>query len=102
MGVPRERAGEREPLLLAAGEAPRRSTLEAGQTDLRQQLGKARRAFVARHARGAERIAYIARDAASEHRRALEHDGTPRGRRRAAASPGNATACGGNESHGSV
>src|SRR5262249_57041527 len=76
-----ERAGERKPLLLAAGELARWPALEPGKTDERAELKGVGAAPRPRHAGGGERIADIARGTAAQHRRPLEHDGAMRGRR---------------------
>ena len=57
-------------------------------------------ALGARHAGGGQRVTDIAGGAAPEHDRALEHDGAPRRRRRLASAPGDASARGGDKSHG--
>ena len=53
----RERAREREPLLLAAGEPARRPLAEPAEADQREQLADARVALGARHAGCRERVA---------------------------------------------
>ena len=83
LGVARERARQRQPLLLAAGQPPRRAAAEAREPDQREQFGDAAGARGARHAGGGERVADVAGGAAPEHHRALEHDGArPAARRR--------------------
>src|SRR5262245_5226503 len=52
-----ERAGERQPLLLAAGEAPRRPRRESAEADEVEKLGDARRSLAARRAGRRQRIA---------------------------------------------
>ena len=82
-----ERARERQPLLLAAGQPARRPLAEPVEADQREQL--ARRAPRARRADagGRERVADIGGRAAAQHHRPLEHDGAPRRRRRARGRP---------------
>src|SRR5262249_47252391 len=76
-----ERACERKPLLLAARELARWPALEPAKTDERAELKGVGAAPRPRHAGGGERLADIARGAAAQHRRPLEHDGAMRGRR---------------------
>src|SRR6185437_11250818 len=92
-GIARQRAGEREPLLLAPRQAPRWTRTKPAETDELEQHGRPLFPFGAGYVRGIERIAYIARRTAPEHDRALEHDGAVRRRRRFASAPGHASAC---------
>src|SRR5262245_14373123 len=94
-----ERAREREPLLLAAGELSRRPAAEPGKADDSGELGDAGRALRARYAGGRKRITDVAGGAAAEHRRALEYDGAMRRLGGLAASPGHASAHGRNQAH---
>ena len=80
IGVARERARQRQPLLLAARQPARRPALEPADADVGHQLRDARCAPRARHVRGGERIADIAGGAAPQHGGALEQEGAP-GRR---------------------
>src|SRR5262249_56935261 len=92
-------AGERTPLLLAAGELARWPALELGKTDERAELKGVGSAPRPGHAGGGERIADIARGAAAQHRRPLEHDGAMRGRRLLPATPGHTPARGRDQPH---
>src|SRR6516165_7531706 len=94
-----ERACERKPLLLAAGELARWPALEPGQTDERAELEGTGSAPRARHAGGGERIADVAGGAAAQHSRPLEHHGAMRGRRLLPAAPGHTPACGQDQPH---
>src|SRR5262249_45294251 len=94
-----EGACERKPLLLAAGELARWPALEPGKTDERAEFEGVGSAPRARHAGGGERIADIARGAAAQHRRPLEHDGAMRGRRLLPAAPGHTPARGRDQPH---
>ena len=91
--IARQRARQRQPLLLAAGQPPRRAALEACRA---RPARAVRRRASSRSARGTsgggQRVTDIAGGAAPEHGRALEHDGAPRRRRRVASAPGDAAA----------
>src|SRR5262249_6824799 len=87
-----ERARQRQPLLLAAGEFSRGTVGQAVEADQRAELGHARGALAARHAGGGERVADVAGGAAAEHHRALEHDRAPRRRHVRPAAPAQAAA----------
>ena len=92
-GIARERARQREPLLLAAGQPPRRHDRPScAEADQLQQFADAARVFGARHAGGAQRVADIGGRAAPQHHRPLEHDRAPRRRDVFAAAPGDAPA----------
>src|SRR5215472_14456477 len=94
-----ERARERQPLLLAAGELSRRPAAEPEKTDGGGELVDAGTALCTRHAGGRKRITDVAGGAAAEHRRALEHDGAMRWLGGLAASPGHASAHGRSQAH---
>ena len=94
-----QRARERKPLLLAAGELACRTIAEPVEADERAELAGARLAFRARHAGGRQRIADVAGGAATKHRRALEHDGAMRRRHVLAAAPGHASVRGRHQAH---
>ena len=79
--IARQRAGERQPLLLAAGQPACRTAFEPAEPDIGKQFGGALGALVPRHAGRGQRVADIAGGAAAEHRRALEQDGAAVGRR---------------------
>ena len=98
--VARQGARQCQPLLLAARKAARRAPLQAVETDQRQQFDGAARALVTRHIRRGQRVTHIVGGAAPEHGRALEQDGAPRRRRRLRSAPGDASARGGDKSHG--
>src|SRR5262249_59120223 len=93
------RAGDRKPVLRAAGELARWLGLEPGKADERAELEGMGSASRARHAGGGERIADIARGAAAQHRRPLEYDGAMRGRRLLPAAPAHTPARGRNQPH---
>ena len=99
-GIFRERARQREPLLLAAGDTSRRPLRQSAEADERQQFGRARGALRARRACRGQRVADIARDAAAKHGGTLEHHGAPRRGRMRAAAPGDASMRRRNQSHG--
>ena len=100
VGIARQRARECQPLLLAAGQTPRRSAFEAGEPDEREQFGGAAGALATRHACRSQRVADIAGGAAPEHDRALEQNGAAVRRRGVATAPGDAAARDGDKSHG--
>ncbi len=85
-----ERAAERQPLLLAAGQPARRSRRHAVETDERQQLGDPRIVALARHTGRVQRVADVAFRASPQHHRALEHEGAPDRRRIGDTVPGDA------------
>ena len=76
-GIAGEGARQRQPLLFAAGQAPRRPALEARQPDIGHQFADAGFALRARHLGRGQRVTDIAGGAAPQHGRALEHDGAP-------------------------
>ena len=93
LGIAGERAREREPLLLAAGQPARRALAELRQARPASSSSSVRAAPVgARDAGARQRIADVGGGAAAEHDRALEHDGAARRRRVRAAAPGHAPA----------
>src|SRR5262244_525983 len=94
-----ERARERQPLLLAAGELSRRPAAEPEKADGGGELVDAGSTLCARHAGCRKRITDVAGGAAAEHRRALEHDGAMRWLGSLAASPGHASAHGRSQAH---
>ena len=78
--IARERARQREPLLLAAGQAARRAVARARRA---RPAPAVRRCAprIARRAAARAHSAILAAGAAPEHGRPLEHDGAPRRRR---------------------
>ena len=93
--VARQRARQRQPLLLAARKPARRTPPRPS----RPTSASSSSARLARWSRGTsgrgQRVADIAGGAAPQHGRALEHDGAPRRRRRLRSAPGDASARGG-------
>ena len=78
--IARERAGQRQPLLLAAGQPPRRPVGEMRRAR-RSSSSSSARALLARATPArAQRVADVGGGAAPQHHRTLEHDGAPRRR----------------------
>src|SRR5260221_2933349 len=98
-GIARQRAGEGKALLLAAGEAPRRTSAEPIQPDQAEQRRKPCVVLAAWNGGGPDRIADIAGSAAPEHGRTLEHDGAPLRHADALAAAGDAAARRGEKPH---
>ena len=72
--IARQRACQRQPLLLAAGQPPRRPLRQIGQPDALQQGGDARGALRVRHARLRQRVGDVGGGGPSQHHRALKQD----------------------------
>ncbi len=77
LGREHPRAGQREALLLAAGEHARRMVGETGQSDAGQRRERALVAPVPRHAGELKREAQVAQHRAAEQHRPLEHHRLP-------------------------
>ena len=73
-GVACQGAGERQPLLFAAGQPSRRPAIKAGEADFREKCHAALMPAVAGHAGGRQGVTDIAGRAAPEHGRPLKHD----------------------------
>src|SRR6185312_1532235 len=97
--IARQGARERETLLLATRQSPRRTRPQIFEPDELEQFGCSLLPIRAEDVRSLERIAYVAGRAAPEHDRALEHDGAVRRRHRFAAAPGYAAARDRDKSH---
>ena len=82
-----ERARERQPLLLAAGEPPRRPLGRARRGRRVEQFADARGAFGARRCRRPRARRRVGGGAAAQHHRPLEHDGAALRRRPARGRP---------------